>query len=193
MAPPNNQSPRMSRSKIFYGALMALVLIYFSVRAMATLPGEPETDDDRWAPPERPQAAPPRPQSTPEPTCYDIYKFCVGLKSLEDQIVGSDGLPVEETSEGPSWRMITATLRVGLKSGESRGTFTDSDVALLDTAGVRHANDNLRVGLEDQSAIFDRSNRMTSTVVVVFLLDEEEVECVEVTARYTNEPLCLRA
>ncbi len=190
MHPPDHQSRRVSVGKIFYGALMALILLYFVAMASVDSSGGTTAERSTGASP----ASAPEVTWPPdlEPSCYEIYKFCVDLMTLEDEVVGSDGLPVDEGSEEPSWRMVTANLHVSLKSGESRGTFTDASVALVDTAGVRHGNDNRRVGLTDQGVVFDRTHQMTTSVTVVFLLDEEEVECVEITGRYTNQPLCLR-
>lgn len=189
MPSPKNRSLGVGLGDvIIFGAVLALILVYL-VGTNTTEPGN-ETPVEK--PAESTPVAVPEITPPPLPACYDIHKFCIGLWSLEDEMVGSDGRIADEESEEPSWRVVTANVWVSLRSGETDGTFTDASVALIDTAGVRHSNDNFRAGLADQSVNFHKLDRMPTTITVVFFLGGEKVECVEITERYTNETLCLR-
>jgi len=151
-------------------------------------------------PPSRPTPEEtPQPQPEPQthipdtrPICYEIYKFCVGLEDLKDEIVDHDGLPVDDTYDEKTWRMVTVILLVTLKDGEGKGMMSSSSVSLIDTEGVMHTNDNRRVGFNG-TVFFDRQNRSPGALISVFLLDEEEIDCVLVTTSKSPDEVCLSA
>ena len=169
-----------------YGLLLLAVCIWLIVE-LTSAPPRTQPTNDTSAPPAAP---PPLPASDPDPPCHEIYKFCVGLEELEEQLIDREGQLVDDDHDGRTWRMVTVILQVGLRQGETKGSFGSSSVALIDTEGGRRTNDNARVGLERPHTSFDRQNRRPQSQTYVFLLDEaEEVHCLQVSAR--SEEICI--
>ncbi|MFE1104162.1 hypothetical protein ACFW4K_26920 [Nocardiopsis alba] len=99
---------------------------------------------------------------------------------------------MDDDHDGRTWRMVTVTLQVGLRQGETKGSFGSSSVALIDTEGGRRTNDNARVGLERPHTSFDRMNRSPQSHVHVFLLDEAvEPHCLMLSSSRGPEEVCV--
>lgn len=169
----------------FLAALVGAILVPF---VLTYAPQRADTEQAEPPPTPTPEG---RPQPDPGPPCYEIHKFCVGLREMNEELVDNQGQPVDDNHDGRTWRMVTAVLQVHLKTGESKGSFGGSDVALIDTQGGRHTNDNTRMGLEQPHTRFDRQNRMPGNQTYVFLLDEtEEVDCLQVSSGRDPRELC---
>lgn len=178
---PRVDNPRAAGC--FLAALVGAILVPF---VLTYAPQAPETEQAAPAPEVQAQFT-----REPDPPCYEIHKFCVGLREMTEKLVDRKGQPVDDTHDGRTWRMVTAVLQVHLKAGESKGSFGSASVALIDTQGGRHINDNVQVGLERPHTRFDRQNQLPGNQTYVFLLDEtEEAHCLQVSSGRDPGEIC---
>ena len=183
---PQPPTPPTKPGTIAYGLLLLAACAWLVVE-ITSMPPRPEPRDDTTTPP------PPSTAHAPDPPCYEVHKFCVGLHDMSEELVDNHGQPVDDDHDGRTWRMVTATLQISPISG-GRESFGASSVALIDTEGGRHTNDNSRVGLEKPHATFSRTDRVPKHQTYVFLLDEaEEVHCLMVDSSRSPEEICFPA